>query len=58
MLSELLRPESRTFAIAYQLALFEFRPLLARMLDAAAPPDLPTRRMLHMSLAIMRRARS
>jgi predicted transcriptional regulator/DNA-binding XRE family transcriptional regulator len=51
MLSELLRPESRTFAIAYQLALFEFRPLLARMLDAAAPPDLPTRRMLHMSLA-------
>jgi transcriptional regulator with XRE-family HTH domain len=41
MLSELLRPESRTFAVAYQLALFEFRPLLARMLDAAAPPDAP-----------------
>ena len=51
MLSELLRPESRTFALAYQLALFEFRPLLARMLDAAAPPDSPSRRMLHMSLA-------
>ena len=51
MLSELLRPESRTFAIAYQLALFEFRALLARMLDSAAPPDLPTRRLLHMSLA-------
>jgi len=50
MLSELLRPESRTFAIAYQVALFEFRPLLARMLDAAAPPDQPTRRLLHMSL--------
>lgn len=51
MLSSLLRPESRTFAIAYQVALFEFRPLLARMLDAAAPPDMPTRRLLHMSLA-------
>ena len=51
MLSSLLRPESRTFAIAYQVALFEFRPLLARMLDAAAPPNMPTRRLLHMSLA-------
>jgi hypothetical protein len=51
MLSELLRPESRSFALAYQLALFEFRPLLARMLESAAPPDLPTRRLLHMSLA-------
>ena len=51
MLSSLLRPESRTFATAYQLALFEFRPLLSRMLDTAAPPDAPTRRLLHMSLA-------
>jgi len=51
LISNLLRPESRTFALAYQLALFEFRPLLARMLDGAAPPDLPTRRLLHMSLA-------
>jgi hypothetical protein len=51
MLSELLRPESRSFALAYQLALFEFRPMLARMLESAAPPDLPTRRLLHMSLA-------
>jgi predicted transcriptional regulator/DNA-binding XRE family transcriptional regulator len=51
MVSELLRPESRIFAVAYQLALFEFRPMLARMLDAAAPPDMPSRRMLHMSLA-------
>jgi predicted transcriptional regulator/DNA-binding XRE family transcriptional regulator len=51
MISELLRPESRIFAVAYQLALFEFRPMLARMLDAAAPPDTPSRRMLHMSLA-------
>jgi predicted transcriptional regulator/DNA-binding XRE family transcriptional regulator len=51
MVSSLLRPESRTFALAYQLALFEFRPLLARMLESAAPPDLPTKRLLHMSLA-------
>lgn len=51
MLSALLRPESRTFGIAYQVALFEFRPLLAKMLDSAAPPDAPTRRLLHMSLA-------
>ena len=51
MLSALLRAESRTFALAYQVALMEFRPLLARMLDAAAPPDAATRRLLHMSLA-------
>ncbi len=51
MLSELLRPESRTFAVAYQLALFEFRPLLTRMLESAVPPDQPSRRLLHMSLA-------
>jgi XRE family transcriptional regulator, fatty acid utilization regulator len=51
MLSALLRPESRTFALAYQLALMEFRPLIARMIEAAAAPDLPTRRLLHMSLA-------
>jgi len=51
MLSELLRPESRSFAVAYQVALFEFRPLLTRMLESAAAPDAPTRRLLHMSLA-------
>ncbi|MFC7499274.1 short-chain fatty acyl-CoA regulator family protein [Enterovirga sp. GCM10030262] len=51
MLSALLRPESRTFGLAYQVALFEFRPLLAKMLDGAAAPDAPTRRLLHMSLA-------
>ena len=51
MLSALLRPESRTFALAYQLALLEFRPLLEKMVEAAAPPDPPTRRLLHMSLA-------
>jgi len=51
MLSALLRAESRVFAVAYQVALFEFRALLAKMLEAAAPPDPPTRRLLHMSLA-------
>jgi predicted transcriptional regulator/DNA-binding XRE family transcriptional regulator len=51
MLSALLRAESRTFALAYQLALLEFQPLLTRMIEAAAPPDPPSRRLLHMSLA-------
>jgi XRE family transcriptional regulator, fatty acid utilization regulator len=51
MLSALLRAESRTFGLAYQLALVEFRPLLEKMVEAAAPPDAPTRRLLHMSLA-------
>jgi predicted transcriptional regulator/DNA-binding XRE family transcriptional regulator len=51
LLSALLRPESRTFALAYQLALIEFRPLLERMVEAEAPPDAPTRKLLHMSLA-------
>ena len=51
MLSALLRPESRTFAVAYQLALFEFRALIGKMIEAAAPPDQPSRRLLHMSLA-------
>jgi predicted transcriptional regulator/DNA-binding XRE family transcriptional regulator len=51
LLSALLRPESRTFALAYQLALLEFRPLLEHMVTAAAAPDAPTRKLLHMSLA-------
>jgi len=51
MLSALLRPESRTFALAYQLALMEFRPLLQRMVEGAAAPDVPSGRLLHMSLA-------
>jgi hypothetical protein len=51
MLSSLLRPENRTFGIAYQLALLEFAPLIARMLEAARPPDPGSRRLLHMSFA-------
>jgi predicted transcriptional regulator/transcriptional regulator with XRE-family HTH domain len=51
MLSALLRPESRTFGAAYQLALLEFGPMLRRMAENAAAPDAPTRRLLLMSLA-------
>jgi predicted transcriptional regulator len=51
MLSSLLRPENRTFGIAYQLALLEFAPILTRMLETARPPDRGSRRLLHMSFA-------
>jgi hypothetical protein len=51
MLSSLLRSENRQFGIAYQLALLEFAPIIARMLDAARPPDPGSRRLLHMSFA-------
>ena len=51
MLSALLRPESRTFGAAYQLALVEFGALLRRMVETAGAPDSATRRLLHMSLA-------
>ena len=51
MLSSLLRPENRTFGIAYQLALLEFAPIIARMLETARPPDPGSRRLLHMSFA-------
>ena len=51
MLSTLLRPENRQFGIAYQLALLEFAPIIARMLDASRPPDPGSRHLLHMSFA-------
>lgn len=51
MLSSLLRPENRSFGIAYQLALIEFAPIIARMLEAARSPDPGSRRLLHMSFA-------
>ena len=51
MLSSLLRPENRTFGIAYQLALLEFAPIIARMIEAAHPTDPGSRRLLHMSFA-------
>jgi predicted transcriptional regulator/transcriptional regulator with XRE-family HTH domain len=51
MLSTLLRSENRQFGIAYQLALLEFAPIIAKMLEAAKPPDPGSRRLLHMSFA-------
>lgn len=51
MLSSLLRAENRQFGIAYQLALMEFAPIIARMLEAARPPDPGSSRLLHMSFA-------
>lgn len=51
MLSSLLRQENRTFGIAYQLALLEFGPLIAQMVEAAGPPDEGSRHLLHTSLA-------
>jgi predicted transcriptional regulator/transcriptional regulator with XRE-family HTH domain len=51
MLSALLRPENRTFGLAYQLSLLEFGHIIDRMVDAARPPDLGSKRLLHMSFA-------
>ena len=51
MLSALLRPENRTFGLAYQLAMLEFGPLIERMVGAARPPDAGSRSLLHMSFA-------
>jgi predicted transcriptional regulator/DNA-binding XRE family transcriptional regulator len=51
LMSSQLRPENRSFALAYQLALVEFSGLLEQMVDAAAPPDEGVRQLLHMSLA-------
>jgi hypothetical protein len=49
-LAETLSPSGRSFAIAYQLALFEHGEALDALVEAAAPPDLPTRRLLKVSL--------
>jgi len=51
LMSSQLRPENRTFALAYQLALVEFAAVLDRMVAEAAPPDEGVRQLLHMSLA-------
>ena len=51
MLSGLLRPENRTFGLAYQLALMEFATIIDRLVEAARPPDAGSRRLLHMSFA-------
>ena len=51
MLSELLGEAGRTFSIAYQLALAEHDAALTALVERAAPPDGPTRRLLRVSLA-------
>src|SRR5690349_17625293 len=51
LISSQLRPENRSFALAYQLALVEFAALLDKMVEAADPPDEGVRQLLHMSLA-------
>ncbi|HUO12641.1 MAG TPA: short-chain fatty acyl-CoA regulator family protein [Caulobacteraceae bacterium] len=50
MLSELLAEPGRAFAIAYQLALVEHDVRLTAMVERAAPPDAPSRRLLKVSL--------
>jgi len=50
LLSDMLGPSSRLFAIAYQLALSEHGSHLERLTEAAAPPDPATRRLLKVSL--------
>ncbi|WP_205214965.1 MULTISPECIES: helix-turn-helix domain-containing protein [Sphingomonas] len=50
-LSSMLRPENKTFGIAYQLSLLELHPIIGRLLEAARPPDAGTRHLLHVSLA-------
>ncbi|MEO7786819.1 MAG: short-chain fatty acyl-CoA regulator family protein, partial [Sphingomicrobium sp.] len=51
MLSSLLRSENRTFGLAYQLAMVEFRDVIARVVASANPPDQGSRHLLHVSLA-------
>jgi predicted transcriptional regulator/transcriptional regulator with XRE-family HTH domain len=51
LLSSQLRAENRTFALAYQLALVEFAPLIDKLVAEAAPPDEGIAQLLHMSLA-------
>ena len=50
LLSETLGSSSRAFAIAYQLVLLEHDAHLTALVEAASPPDEPTRRLLKVSL--------
>jgi predicted transcriptional regulator/DNA-binding XRE family transcriptional regulator len=50
-MSSLLRPENRTFALAYQVALIEFSDVISRMVDDAAPPNAGIAELLHIHLA-------
>jgi predicted transcriptional regulator/transcriptional regulator with XRE-family HTH domain len=49
-LSEVLTGAGRAFALAYQLAILEYGPLLDAMADRAGPPDKPTRGLVKVSL--------
>ena len=51
MLSEMLPASACAFAVAYQLALSEHDAALAALVERAAPPDIPTRRLLRVSMA-------
>lgn len=51
MLSERLGPTSRLFGVLYQLALNEGAEVLNALVEAAAPADLPSRRLLKVSLS-------
>jgi XRE family transcriptional regulator, fatty acid utilization regulator len=51
MLSELLGEAGRAFAVAYQIGIAEHDAALTAMVERAAPPDMPTRRLLKVSLA-------
>ena len=50
-LSELLGPSGRSFACAYQLALFEGAPAIDDIAARASPPDGAARSLLRVSLA-------
>ncbi len=51
ILSERLDAAGRAFALAYQLGLFEGDELLSTLVSRAGAPDLPTERLLKVSLA-------
>jgi predicted transcriptional regulator len=50
LISSQLWSENRTFALAYQLALLEFAPVLDAMVAEAAAPDEGIAQLLHMHL--------
>ena len=50
LLSELLSPTSRAFAVAYQLSGAEHADAISRLTQGAQAPDLATRRLLKVSL--------
>ncbi len=51
MVSELLTPPGRAFAMAYQIALLEMRGLLDGLTQRSAAPDPTTAKLLRVSLA-------